>query len=809
MWSSSRWLRSVVCAAACLAATGMAWAYPGAATDAAFAALLTMPGAQPKEGGWVIPEQAFPTPTSEDELITRLQTAQKAGAQWGAMRHGGTLLAHAIRAGKERAAIWLLRHGAQPRQILARDDTITAYDLARRYQRVQVLHVLERSYGFKPPKDAGPKTAPAKVQAHAKTPAPATTVVSASPSTASLSRPEQARALLREIAAMGVYRQEAPQKWQRFAATLNDEEFAKIFEDGIYLSYLIHLSREAIGSVEQALARLPQGLVRSHAQMIAGALAEWSRVEYSESKISYTPLSQSWPALWSRIDRPLDYSTARAIDPASRLTVQDIPPAMWPDLFASGYPKGSIKETGCLLGAMDAEAFKTLWPQLVHWFADAQQETPGLVLTKYRLSHERSPCHYSSSAADTVAKLAYLQRQGVTSPVTGLRPSLLQEAEDASLLVMANQFAAPAGAHAPRLVRELLTCTLSLGEPWLNALIQHQRDQREGVVVQALSIPGQASCALGLGGGDSGGWPPFEDHFFDGPSRLGSRNCSTANLSEGGAIWIEDGDHVRSIKVAAYGVWPLRSVSDAHTQRRYLLTQGIGGFRCELVSLLPMAYEWQPNSLQLKPVTGSDAALLDTLLRAQCREIPDAPQGDDIVCEGIDESPMHLAKGEIKLAIPALQSGGGVEISSLIDALGADRRAAYRAAVAAHDRAQLRQLLVAGIPAWWTTAEISALATADIPLEEKRRRIAMLFAEAGQLDRAIHADHGLPDALLTWLPDEDWGPVLRAMERDPGPWLGEYARRLREAAQDAGRVNLACRIDHALGFLCGGGLIPD
>jgi hypothetical protein len=760
-----------------------------------------MPGAQPKDGGWAIPEQELPVPRNEDELIARLQSAQKAGAQWDAKRHRGTLLAHAIRAGKERTAIWLLRNGAKARQILS-DENTTAYELARRYERTHVVQELERRYGFKPPTSSAAASVPLKVQA----PAPATTSGSASLGMVPLSRPQQARALMHKLLPTHVATPQAQQEWQRFAATLSDDEYAQTFEDGEHLPSLIYLNRQIVGGVEQSLARLPPALVRRHAKVMADALAEWTSVEYSDSKIAYSASSQSWPALWSRMDQPLDYSAIRSIR-QSRMTLEELPPALWPGLFASGYPQGSIDETGCLLSAMAAEAFESLWPQLVHWFADAKQQTPGLVLAKYRLSHEQSPCRYSSSTADTVAKLAHLQRQGVSSPVTGLRQSLLKQSGDASLLAIANQFAAPTAAPAPRLVRELLTCTLSLGEPWLNALIQHQRDQRQGVVVQALDMLGQPSCALGLSGGDSGGWPSFEDHFFDGPSRLGSYNCSTANLPEGGVILYEDGAHVRSVKVAADGVWPLRSVRDAHTQRRYLLTQGIGGFRCELASLLPIAYEWQPDSLQLKSVTGADAALLDALLRAQCREVPDAAQGYDIVCEGIDESPMQLAEGEIKPAIPALQSWGAVDISSLIDVLGVDRRAAYRAAVAAHDHTKLRQLVAAGIPAWWTTAEISALAKADLPLAEKRRRVAMLFANKAQLAAALNNDrYSLPESLFTWMPDEDWGPMLQVIQREPDRWWDDAGIRLRNAAEQSGRSNLACRIDHAMGFLCGGGL---
>lgn len=98
-----------------LCSSGLAVAGPSEATDAAFAALLSMPGAQPKEGGWVIPEQAEPTPANENELIIRLQQLKKLKANFDAMRHGGTLLAHAIRANKHRTVVAAKRRQPQAR----------------------------------------------------------------------------------------------------------------------------------------------------------------------------------------------------------------------------------------------------------------------------------------------------------------------------------------------------------------------------------------------------------------------------------------------------------------------------------------------------------------------------------------------------------------------------------------------------------------------------------------------------------------------------------------------------------------------
>ena len=66
------------------------------------------------------------------------------------MRHRGTLLAHAIRAGQERATNWLLANGINARKVVADGRTTSAYDLAGQHQRAAFVRVLETQYGFAP-----------------------------------------------------------------------------------------------------------------------------------------------------------------------------------------------------------------------------------------------------------------------------------------------------------------------------------------------------------------------------------------------------------------------------------------------------------------------------------------------------------------------------------------------------------------------------------------------------------------------------------------------------------------------------------
>lgn len=783
-------LRIAPLAAVLLCLAGTAGAESGNATDAAYGALLAMPGVQPREGGWLIPEQAEPVPEDEDELIARLRRLKQAGANFNAIRHRGTLLAHAIRAGKDRTALWLLRNGADPKHVLF-SDSVTACDLARRFNRTAVIKVLENQYGFKPPTQ--PKTGVGAPKA------PAT------PETPSQSREQQAIALMTRLVGPTLIPSEAGQReWKEFAATLSPAEYIALFKDGANLENLVRLVQNTEGGLEYALSRLPPDLVRRKAQVIADLLAKWSFVTYShDPKIRYTASSHSWPALWRRIDQPLSYEQRPDL-------AEHIPPAQWPGLFASGYSKHDAEVTGCQLSMVDVAAFKALWPDFQRFFADAREKAPALVLGKYRLARRKSPCYYDSSPADTVAKLAFLLEQGVTSPVAGLRKSLLDEENNPALAAMAATFS-PQTQTAPRLVKAPLACELALNDAWLDALI-NVRGVGWGIpaeYVQAIDVPGQGKCGLIVSGDRYTESAQERDDFFYGPAREGSTRC--ADSPDDGEIWVEEAGQIRNIKMnddRCEGGCTLRKVLDMQTGKQYLLNGGIRGALCSQSQELPDAFEWQTRPQGLALLPSRDGGLVDRLLREQCQE---SPGSGNLVCRGINPLGENgdEAKTDGEEVVATLRKGGVVTIEQLVDLLGAGRRGAYGAAIAAHDRAQIRRLHAAGIPPRWTAAEISALGRADLPLAEKRRRIALLFADRDQLDRTLNKDrYDLPEALLGWLPDEDWKPVLSVIGRHPDLWL-DPAGRLRNLAAEANRLRLACDIDRAQGFLCGGGIRVD
>lgn len=735
-----------------------AGAAPAAAdrTDEAFGRLLAMPGAQPSGGGWIIPTEAA---RDEQDLIAHWQRLLKAGAEVNAMRHRGTLLAHAIRAGQERAAIWLLAHGADPRTVLA-DGRTSAHDLARQYQRAAVVRVLETKHGF----------APAAAPAAPVTPAPSSQA--AAPQT----RVQQVQAQLQRLVGPVLQPDEAAQQaWQRLSATLDADEFRAVFADGAYLQHLVLLTRPLDGALEAALARLPLPLVQAHAQAIAGWLAEWSYVRYGPGpgQITYTGASRSWPALWKRLDRPLRYDMRP--DLAER-----IPPALWPALFASGYAQRDAEVTGRVLAAIDAPGLKALWPDFRRLFPNALEAAPALVLAPWRMGHDVTPFPYASTEAETAAKLAFLRTQGAAGPVDGLREPDPAEPVPPAVAEMLAAYT-PKGRRTPRLVAQAPACELALGEAWLDVLV-HRREVGWGTpadTVARVEVPGQRACGLVIGGDSFPDLRYTIDEFASGPFR-DPPTPSCADAPDDAEIWLPGPQGIRRVAVGAetrgIGLASLRLVRDVQTGKRYAMTNGQVGPLCAQSNQLPEAFEWLDPDGTPRLERSADQALLDTLLRRQCRG---SLHHRDVSCPDLD-LPLPPEQAPV---LERLRGGAPVPLQQLLDAIGGERRAAYRAALAARDHAQLRRLLARGIPAAWTAAEIQALAAAGMPLPDKRRRLALLFANAEQLSLAMAAGgREFAQPLGRWLPREDAGPLLRIIGKAPEAWY-EFARSLRAGAQ--------------------------
>lgn len=120
------------------------------ATQNALDALFSVPAVTPEglEGAPVPPRGFDPETAGEDQLIAYLAEAKRQGADLNAYRNFGTPLLHAVRAGLEPTALWLLKNGANP--LLKIGDTpadspsADALGLAVDLGRWQVVNALRR-----------------------------------------------------------------------------------------------------------------------------------------------------------------------------------------------------------------------------------------------------------------------------------------------------------------------------------------------------------------------------------------------------------------------------------------------------------------------------------------------------------------------------------------------------------------------------------------------------------------------------------------------------------------------------------------
>lgn len=673
------------------------------ATDAAFAALLSMPSAKPEHGSWSFPPRDDFKPSGEANLIADLARQQKAGADVNAYRHQGTLLHHAIRAGLDQTAAWLLAHGADPR-LPETDSGQDALALAVSRKRPAVAALLRKQVAGKPAPQATAAAAP---------PAPPTT----------------------------------PQIAPR--------------------SYAIKSVMDNAAN-PGALRALPQSMFDDYGADVLGSLAEAGSIK-SDPKtgaIIYTVPADAWRVLWQRLKRPLDYSALTGL--AGKMD-----PALWPELYASGYPHTtSAPALGCLLAEVDAPRLRALWPVLVARFPDLRQDAPRQLLGDYLLRTE-------SSCADgdperLQAKLAFLKAQGARTPVPGLLAASFQEAPPALRDILATWVPAPGSVH-PRLVAAAPSCRFVLTDAWYTALTGPTTWPIESV--QTLDMPGPTpgatQCALLVGGSEfqAGGGDLVDG--FDGPETEPRASCP--DPSDAYEVWYEQNGQIRKRETDAGHDWSVSGlvlVSDRVTGQRYYLSDGLQAGRCHLSSpRVPQLFAWRPQGLMRVAVPALEQDLL-----AQCESAEGA-----IGCAGIPKI-----------------SPDPQPLKSLTGTRDAARQKAWLDAVLALDKGRLKAMR-ATAPHSWTGDAIKAVSAADMPLEEKRRRIAWLFVDRKALTESFGL--GWAETLLPWLPYQDWRPVIEAAAAIDGH--GHYLEALTEAARNAGQERIACDIDNARGFLCG------
>lgn len=784
----------------CLMVSGQALAFSGAATDDAFAALLSMPGAEPTSGYWKFDTPSDFAAKTETELVAYLAKKQKAGADFNAYRHYGTLLHHAIRAGKTTTALWLLEHGADPQKTL-QGGTQDALSLSQTYEQNKLVQVLQKKYGL---------------QFATQEPASRKEGLALDPRTLSLDKISQAeRAQFLELLQTTAWQvrdaprspagtknaQDARNKWTQFKTRLQPGVYAALMGDERAMQFLVLLHGQSAVELESALSAITAQTVKRHAKAALSGVEMRSRRSVSRDKnpvVTYSTPAEVWRTLWRHLDKPLDYTDLPGL-------AGNMQPELWPELFASGYSeRNAYHALGCMLAEISGGDFRAIWPSLNRHFPDMAQLAPRMVLSAYRLRAPSSGYCSQYEEGETIAKLLFLTSLGLQAPVNGIAQSQIAYASPALRAAMqpfVKDNAERFSRIKPRLVDAPLGCSFTLTDVWFRELLTKATvttvEYPVSVdTVQLVEIPGSAECGLLVGGFQQvNGYVGGDVDTFAGPESNPIPSCPDS--TDRYEVWQNQSGAIKRLKTdmgSDDGAPRLMPVKDTQTGKRYYLNTGEQYGQCHGSRRMPFTLEWKSPAAGLA-LQRSDSIDIEEALYAQCS---DAEVG--VQCKGIaamSPGAANAAQSAAPSQKPTVKDAftGTLDPQTFIDVLGAEKNKAYQAAVLTLDKPALKALQANGVLGLWTGEAIKRVGASNLSLEEKRKRTAWIFFDHVQLERALSDD--VVASLLPWLPREDWKPVLKALaQRGTSPTTIQVLTK-------KGFTRLACDIDNARGLICG------
>ena len=762
-----------------------AWAFSSQASDDAFAALLSMPGAKPSQGYWKFDLPDDFSPGTEAQLIRYLARKKKAGADFNAYRHFGTLLHHAIRADKIQTAIWLLANGANPNLIL-KDSNANALDLSIGYQRKKLVTFLTSKYGMQPkPPPPAPLKADLQEIDHFKPGDNPNTDV------------PRAREVLNRIVLLsnmprpGNEDDVIRKKWLAINARLSPTLLAKVFDDDDTLGNLMTLYRFDAKSLEHALSNLPAPLLQQHQHLLLQRLAQSSGLSRNrDNQLTYNVPAEVWRSLWRHLKAPLDY--AKVPDLAGKIA-----PELWPQLFASGYRNHHAQSAlACLPTEITAADLRTLWPRLKTWFPNIEQTIAAMVLKPWQM-FKNDDCQNGASN-EIKDKLLFLSSLGIQSKVNGLNLADLEN-EPPEMRAALAPFIAPPQTSPAQITDASAACHFDLNPLWYAELSKHAvlgigLDPSSLVHIetaQLLEIPGEPECALLLGGEQR--LDPYIPLLFDsftGPMRDPTPSCP--DPTDQYEIWQHKNGKIIRLKAELGGEYEPASLSLVQygdKQARYYLNQGKSAYGCNSIEHAPFLLQWQKVAGVWALLRVEQAPALEQAILAQCT----LEEGQKR-CRGIAALSVPSAappdSGESKRVATLADAWQGMAYTNFIQAFSAARPPGVPVLKAFEPpRPASHRLRVA----------LEQLDAAKLPVKTKRQRIKALFADQKQLAQALHDPLLL--RLLAWLPPADWPPILSAIENYKP--LGFDFIGLRKSIAAKGFTELACEVDHIQGLICG------
>ncbi|MDR2014524.1 MAG: ankyrin repeat domain-containing protein [Azoarcus sp.] len=826
----------------------LAWAEENQATIVAFEALLSLSQTQPPEDengyrGWgheAPPGFVFEEGSEEAALIAWLKKQKKNGADLNAMRHGGTMLHHVIRAGMVNTVSWLLANGADP-LIEGEHD---ALELALTHQQEKIFNLLVKRPGVLDAQRDGLYRAWLAVVANrsgwgwqklvdARVPLPAG---------------KSAQLLLDDALRAGNVRlvraltEADPDRALRAKAQSADEDIEiadqrlaqPIFlsligqarsDDEVDRLFRLRIRRPfddpafANQAVRNALWTPNSASLRTFERMPDAALLEafkdkgalyrwWQWLSHLPEKDDRAAAMARWGDLPLRKPEELLMAAAKGIwfdrnekDPNAAAAwgemlaklrsplpegVQGklwmfVPQAHRLTLLKLGY-RPSSQELRWWIDNNDMELILAFWPEIL-------AIRPEIGRTSHELLFDPGADGSGYYCISWRAEKALPLTAAATSPEKPytMEAACWYQASDTMRHTLLNLgwVIPPSPEMAGRVVLDKQQCAFQSSAAWRRALAGVRwLTTRDGEsipvdVLLAAAVPGERDCVLLVWGGFPGGRLFIDEDSFEGTYRL--TPCADGNYAT--EIWRLRNGQIDSVlqKNLPFpgGMTLIRDTSDG---KQYWL----GGNEP-----LGTCGQKPPQLFQFETVDGQAATLralpkthptMQALL-SQCH----GEEHELLECLGYSYSPPAA-----DIADARVYPEQGYGMGWFADAHWNAERQAFVDAVLEFKPDVLSAMKADGVFPHWITDALSAVSASSLPVAEKRRRTAWLFRDRSLLRSALEPQ--MLDGLLDWLPREDWGPIIQE-----GP---SFLSTLRYAAEQKGKTSLACLFATALKQPC-------
>ena len=493
-----------------------------------------------------------------------------------------------------------------------------------------------------------------------------------------------------------------------------------------------------LGDLRWALAQVDGGVLASK---LGQVMQDWSYAQATrrDAKDGKDRMAR-WTLLTDRLTAPLTVLTTDGF-------LYWVPIELWPRWLSLGLRVDDAQWASWLNGA-DPAPFEQAWPVIVqHQPAVAKRTLAWLVAplsvgpvedpqTK-RLSYGSYTYHYDAAF---LRKAKFLQVQRAQAPQARWLAGGYQgpETQPGIAFAMAHGWVRmPPENLGAQVEPAPLQCQQRPRAAMRRSLATTQALEVEELNgIQPLARPGQTDCVWLISGSTGGGRRDFSEESFSGGVQV-MRPCTDGNGSA--ALWSEARSAWLPVKGESDGgLIPLRHKTSGENFFASLeMEYGSCGGKAGSVLMPRYAAD---GALQLEPLE-SGHPLFDALV-LQC----------DL--RGLSSCSSLFGKAQSPADAPAAPF--------FADLLWPKEKAAFLAAIDQLDRTALAQARADGVFAPWLDEALRRISSSTaLTLPEMRQRSAWVLAQ--RTPRPSFASETL-DALLPWMPAEDWGPVISALQ---------------------------------------------